>query len=559
MTNKQLQETLKELYEIDESLKDREKDLKKLLKKLFENKPDTKLNKRFVGKLKKELLELGKTEGLVRERGRLRLLSGELRLINKFTFALGGALVAILVMIPFLNEGGIKIIKVTDQLKNNTETPEKMLSDFSPRLIEREKSAFGKLESGVPGEQTNESISVAEFVDRGEGGGGGGMPLLIEGKAAGMPSLTLANYKYVYVGEVVELEQTELEVYRRIKNGDLEKYLPDTIRDLDLGSVNLSSFSGLTLENITIKQNVNLGYQIYVNLTDGRINIEQDWEKWRIPEMDECRDQDCYNKFRLTTRDLLDDTALISIANKFVLDKEIDMKNYGTPRVDSNWKRQYELMIKNGPSYVPEVVSVIYPMMIGGKEVADESGYDYGVRANVNLRHKKVSGMIGLGMSNFESSLYETEIDFGRILEIVERGGLRQRSYPYFEGEDDIVIKVGTPHITYISKWHYENNKSVELFVPALIFPLLENDALPLYRKNIVVPLVKDMLVVTEGDLPMVMPALEPALINEDSVMIDTSEDTTQPKTEEEGIVDEEATLTDPVILRDPFSLPNTE
>src|SRR5690606_34567073 len=57
MKKRSIREILEELYELDASLRGRERELEPLLEQLLAAKPDTRLNKAFINRLKKELMQ----------------------------------------------------------------------------------------------------------------------------------------------------------------------------------------------------------------------------------------------------------------------------------------------------------------------------------------------------------------------------------------------------------------------------------------------------------------------------------------------------------------------
>jgi len=66
-------------------------------------------------------------------------------------------------------------------------------------------------------------------------------------------------------------------------------------RQLNFGLVNLGSFAGARLQNFSIVQDQDFGYMVDVNLSDGLININQNWERWHYPQ---CYDEKCSESIR---------------------------------------------------------------------------------------------------------------------------------------------------------------------------------------------------------------------------------------------------------------------
>ena len=108
--------------------------------------------------------------------------------------------------------------------------------------------------------------------------------------------------------------------------------------------------------------------------------------------------------------------------------------------------------------------------------------------------------------------MYKTETDINKILDIARRGG--RNVYTYQNNQKVIEVKIGTPTLSYVKIWQYNNNQNDELLVPAFIFPILEKPAVNyFYKDNIIVPLISDMLDSDNNPRVMPMPLVEPAIM----------------------------------------------
>ena len=168
---------------------------------------------------------------------------------------------------------------------------------------------------------------------------------------------------------------------------------------------------------------------------------------------------------------------------------------------------------QNGETaYLPESISVIYPMKIDGKSVADSGGNKYGLRVNANLRYKQVDGLWGLTSQNYESSDYETETNVDRILKIAAKGGMNQVGNP--DAANVPEIELGTPETGLAIYYQYNNGANTELYVPALIFPVTKiPENTYFYGSRVIVPLTKELLSQYEdGNQPIPTPLRESAI-----------------------------------------------
>lgn len=483
MSNEELQKILNDIYRIDESLKEREKDLIKIVQEIVKSKPRVSYNDEFAKELRLTLLKELENKKFDNK----NIINFNSMNLNKLHYALGGGVLvtilalAIIIVFPF---------SLTPKEKDNINDK----FSFSPKISKVAGNAFGELSSA-------ESISDEVRTTGTLGMGGGGVTTESSKTMALDASLDMVapdmkimpmpySYKYKYVGDDFSLD-SQVDVLKRIKNSDASRALFAAFSGKQIGPIDLGVFSGLGLENLSILEDREYGYQISFNLKEGTFSINENWEKWRNIEMEKCRDDACYQSFRLKMTDIPADSQLLSIANDFLREKRIDVSAYGGPVVENNFREQYERTADKTSFYVPEAVSVVYPLVINGEEVVDESGNKNGIRVNVNTRVGRVSGVYGLSIQNYESSSYQAETDVQKIIEIAERGGQRW----YYESENQIELELGTPEKTLVNVWNYRDGQSEELLVPALIFPILNPPTEEYYyQRNVVVPLAQDIL-----------------------------------------------------------------
>lgn len=310
-----------------------------------------------------------------------------------------------------------------------------------------------------------------------------------------MPAYQPTYYQYVYQGDEFNLSDTELAVLKRIKGENAK----NNFGNFNLGLLNLNSFKDAGLNNFNITQDQKFGYSIYVNLFEGSISLNENWEKWY--------DQNYIPK-EFKNTDIPADENIIALANNFLSEHNIDDKLYGQAEVQKN---NYNIMLpmakaesavamdvrENTSSIYPvsNNVSVIYPFLIDGKQVYDDWGSKQGLQLNVNLEFNKVSSLYNLNTQNYQSSNYKMETDKDKILKLLRNGSI----YPYYNYRETdakvVEIPVGTPKLQYVRTWQYKNNTSDEILVPALVFPIINPDKTDNpYKTNVVIPLAKDII-----------------------------------------------------------------
>lgn len=479
----QIQNILKDLYELEPNLHKRERELVKIVHEIMSLKPDTKFDDAFRQQLRMRLMAQAD-----RQETKPSLFD---RLINaatmkKLNYAIG--MVAVLAIIA------ASALYVKDQDGNN-------LSVFTPgvKITKAGEAAFGQL---------NNVQSSG-----GMGGGGGGNSALgsaapqADASAKSSESLTIApdgrggsmpyvptNYKYVYKGEALDLSLNKLEVLKKQKGNAAS--MQSMLSSLNLGLINLLSFGNAKLQNATFAQEGPEGYQITVDTLNGSISIYGGYQTIMSSEPGCARDGDkCMAPAPVKISDIWADEVLFGITNQFIQEHNISLEAYGAPEVRDEWRMQYELAADKANIYIPDIVTVVYPLKLEDKEVFDEGGNKTGLMIGVNVRTSKVTSVYDLSLQNYESSSYEAETNMERIMKLVAQGGMYGWSDP--AAKKTVEIELGEPRIEYVKMWNYNNNLTEELLVPSLIFPVVQQpsqDPNFYYRKAVVIPLTKQIL-----------------------------------------------------------------
>jgi len=482
MTNK-IKEILEELYLIDESLKEYQVELEKIIEKLLAAKPKVKINEQFKQELRRELL------------ARIEEIKGQEsvspnKFMNLFNFSklsyglVGGALAVVLVIIGgayYANQKGFLFGQ--PKLSLGTEFSTTALSD----------EAFGSLktetQAGTPeGQLGTGGGGVGGAVAPGTGGGGPGV----------MPPY-VTQYRYLYKGDDLVLEQTQVEVLKREK-GKASSGIANLIKNMNFGMVDLSSFSNARLDSVSFIEDNDFGYAVYVNFNEGSIsiNINSHMQGWQ-EVLGVCFQTGCVRPEPLKESDIPSEEKIIQIADSFIKDYGIKTDNYGQPESKMAFLiEELQRVQRAGGTYTPESIRVIYPLMIQGRPVYDKWGNKFGLDIDINLRAMRVTGLYNLNTQNYQSSMYQAEIDVSKILEIAEKGGLNQ--YPvYGNVSKTIDLEISAPSLAYMRVWKHNQGQSDEFLTPALVFPIDSSQLEGTYTKeNIVVPLAKDLLETAE-------------------------------------------------------------
>src|SRR5262249_21705209 len=146
------------------------------------------------------------------------------------------------------------------------------------------------------------------------------------------------------------------------------------LRKFNFGLINLNAYADARVQSFQLVQDKPFGYSIGVSFDDGSINISPNYTQW--PSLS---GKEPYTP--LTASAMLKDTEIIPIADQFLKDHDISIANYGDPIV-----QQYAEAIaaaSDGSSsetqtYVPDQMTVVYPLKIAGTQVYEDGAMPYG-------------------------------------------------------------------------------------------------------------------------------------------------------------------------------------
>lgn len=517
---------LAELYELEPELKKHEAELAPLILKLIKAKPEIKPSASLVAALKiqleekeKELMSNSPTE------------TDKITIITKlFSFMRLPYLVAGAAVIMFAL---ILVSSLPGALRRSAPS-----NQFVSSITKVEPGAFGSLLASAD--------SNAAPVGLGSGSNTAAAPMMatsesnisvsaddtVSAKMAA-PAVGLGggqgitrpyyapSYTYNYVGEELNDLPDQVEVLRRVKNVGFP-LSTSFFKSFDVGNFKLDSFTNTSLANVTLTEEKEFGHIITIDFNEGLVSVYENWRRWPNP-YNNCQDEACYQSLRLSVNDLPSDDEVIALANDWLILRNINPSDYGKPYVQNDWRLYYQAdSPEQSATYVPDVLTVIYPLLVNNTNVYENGGSPAGVGVNVNVRYKKVSGLWNLLSQQYQASAYTAESDFKTILQYLTN--LNQGGYPMpliypmppiDSSPTAETLELGTPVIGYMKHWTYQNNESQELLLPSLIFPVLNLPTQANYysAKQVVVPLVKEYW---QNQTPMIdgpikiMPAVEP-------------------------------------------------
>lgn len=427
--NRHIDDILKDLYAIDPVFKQHEGELRALISKVLALRPDTHFDEGFAARLRAELVA-SRPE---------RFEAGKI-IVSPFTYiksfhlysGLAGALAAFLIIAPatyFTTEHTL----TKNEPVTNSEVSIKDITAAIPakqQISDKGKNAFGLIAVPKP-------VAVTT-------------PKTTEGTTLAAPAARTAvpTYTYAYAGDQFSLGDASGSVLKRNRSVALNKDLVTALEKANLGIINLSDFdfNALSMHTLDLSESKPDGYSLSINFDDGMVAIASN------------------AKQSATSSEKLDGATLTSIAADFLASHGIDRTSYGQATISD--------MADN---------TVIFPLMINGKEVYDEQGHPYGLEVKVNPESRKVASVTNLAFQQYDSSTYPLESDPAAVIKAVSASS-SERS-----------LNLGTPDNIYMRYTTSDAAGTVtELYVPALLFPIKASTSTPSTAPRAVVfPLAK--------------------------------------------------------------------
>lgn len=479
--NDEIQKILRDIYKLAPEMRQKESEIVGIVSGMLKKVPNIEIDQSFIKKLKKILDQKVEMEKAI------LLEKGSPLVWYKRFFILAIGLVVILLIISSLLGKGVINDKHSAVL-------------FSKASVTRVgDNAFGVLEniSNQPSlSETAAGPLSSKMMGTGGGiGGDGGVAIESRDASLTMPYIPV-QFVYVYKGGDFTQDEVRMDVLKRVVDANWGDGMNNFVQNMNFSIFDLSGFSNLKLNNVNITEDKDFGYQISVDVTRGNISLYKDWQRW--PNLyANCQDASCYDSLRLKLAETPDDQTIISETDKFLAMHNIDISIYDSPRVD----RQSAVFEQMEISYVSDEIQVVYPLKINGMGVYESYGNVYGINVSYDIRNNRVSAVNNLMTQNYQSSSYEVETDPKNIIDMAEstdRGAYAQND----EVADRVEVELGAPTLVYARYWQYRGSQEEEYLVPAFSFPIINSDNTSgLYRKNIIVPLVKSFWQQYDGPL----------------------------------------------------------
>lgn len=519
--NTSIEQIVQELYALDPALREHDTDVRALVAELIKARPDVLIDKAFQQELRSTILHTIETKANTKP--------NVLQQLFKFNF-MNYKIISGLAVLVVVVAGGVWLI--TNSKPGQLTSDQQLFS--GEQVIETvDSQAFGGLlaqadhlqpaatglgsaenEAPVLEEVAGDEVAEIETMlsSRMQAGGGGGF---------GAADTKMLPYQpvqlvYEYTGEDLDELDDMVTVYKRTTAQVSANQIEQSLQSFEIGNVNIGSFDSTVLQNFSVAEQKDFGHVINVDVLSGQVSIYENWLKWQTPER-QCQDQNCYERYRLSMADVPADDAVIATAQQFLQQHDIGTDLFAEPYVQNDWKLYMRTGV--GEEYVPDILTVIFPLKINDQVVYDQGGNPTGLGVGVNIRHMKVSNVWNLIMQSFQASEYQGETSADRLVTYAEEGGMNGYYYPYMEPNTvTVTAQLGTPQVSLVQTYQPNSiEPPSDLYVPALLFPVIGTDdtegildqSYMRPPKFIVVPLAKEMLV----ERPQVYPLAEPVMM----------------------------------------------
>lgn len=493
--NEKVEKIVQELMELDPSLKDQQDDVRKLVEVFLADKPNIELDQEFVMALKRKLLAKASVtaETGVINKGAFNFM------LNKLNVSMAVVtLVAVATSAVLYQKAYGPIVNILPEEKSDRVT----IADLGANAfgdLAKSNSRGGGIGGGGGMAGGQDSMANESKIAVGAGGGGG--------DALGMP-VPYNIYKFTYKGEDLDLSSSkEVNVYRPAR-GAFSSQNAKLLKNLNLRDFGVKDFTNKRIDSLSVSDDKEFGYTAYVDFLNSNISLYQNYAKWNTDEKKCNWDQACIANLH-AGKSRATEAEMVEIAKAFLAEQGISTQGFGEPKVHESWFRTLSSIQQSGDTFLPLDASVVFPRIIEGREVRDESGMETGLMVSLNVLSRTVTGVSDFGVVKFEKSIYAGETDASRILKLAEKGSFYNYPEPVVDPSVKVVtLNLGTPERGLLRTWVQAEGEEGgrDVYVEALFFPVQKPEESNYYNKYVVIPLAKGILDAqnqTPSDLPV--------------------------------------------------------
>lgn len=481
-----IQQVLRDLYAVDAKLEEHESNLIKIIDALIKTKPEAELDEQYRIKLKKELLaKAAEIASIKNSQSGYAVNSWLPKYMGWYSFSLAMFILAFIVP---------TIIMLTDHSAKTLFTSKFNFRSMKVSINPIGDRAFGSLSGSSSANTKSDTGSRAYGAGSGESAQSSTPTSDLKIIDGIMPPYEYKVYRYDYKGKEFVIEDSAMAVLKRNKNASLFNGENKIISGLSSGYMDFGSLGLNKIESANMVGTGEYPMMVYIDQNNGSISLSEYWPVWQ-KKIYPCQsnDQKCFDAQRIKISEVPNDDVILRLADEFISEHNVNMENYEAGLVENRWREEYLKSANKDNYYIPETISVIYPLKVESKEIFNSSGEREGLRVNINIKLRRVSGLWGLNTKEYDSSNYPIEQDKDRILKLAAKGDL----YSWEPGPDAKIVNLDldTPQLIYLVHYNYNDGANEELLVPALSFPIKN---IPqeeyFYKKFVVIPLVKEIL-----------------------------------------------------------------
>jgi hypothetical protein len=496
MDNNEIKKILNDLYSIDPSLRDHEKELFAVIRTMAIT-PEAHYDPAAAGALRAKLLDELARNAPARRRG-----LSEIFAFGTMRYAIVAAAMIAIGVVAFaglrpgsgpvaFNSPGVAITKVGDNAFGSLSA----LSTSSGA----ERSLTSNTNSAVaPMASAPSSASDVGAVSASAGAGTNqSAPNIVIARP--IPAPYISPNRYAYTGDPISQPNAQLNVLKKSPAPLNGAALAAALKQAGFEQIDISSFSNVSMSTVTFSEDQKFGYQVSIDFVNGTISINQNYSEW--PQG---------GTSPLSASDIPSDSAVIAIASQFLSAHGILTGAYGTPKVTRNNFYAEPLSASGGAvsnmpmiPYYSDSEQVVYPLLVNGENVYDAGGNEIGMTVEVNVRYNRVASVYGLEAQSYQSSAYDAITDASTIISMAENAGGGIYPIIYNQAKSSALVSggpainttvydLGTPTMAYEEMYQTDaQGASAEYLVPAFVFPVI-GDVNSGAQRNVIVPLVKD-------------------------------------------------------------------
>lgn len=226
----------------------------------------------------------------------------------------------------------------------------------------------------------------------------------------------------------------------------------------------------------TLKKSVGEdSYDVYQDTYSNTVSVSQKY-----------RPEDYAQVQMLHKEDMPSKEEVQKVSDAFLQTLAIDTKNYAEAVVPYDWEKEYEQTQDKQNFYFADTISLVYPEKVEDTAVYDESWYPTGLNVSVNVAKKKVTYVGPIQKQTYVAQTRDTRSN----TEILESLNMQGHIPDAPKETKKVQVEVGKAKVRYTKYYNYEG-KDQEVIVPTVVFEVLEKPEWYYGPESVAIPLVK--------------------------------------------------------------------